>query len=191
MWFYKTHSQSAISIAATQPSVSQATAHKKRHAFLQFSLHPGNHRRVSRQLHHRKKACSSAICTAPRKPWASQPTASSQKKDMLLYDFHHEAFGEPADSFITKKRQRLLQELSDQRHDLERVPSLRHHQRSSITDEVQNKTENQPIALLQVELVSSKMVSENQKNFTATCEPTNPSRSFITSGMLAQDWPTN
>jgi hypothetical protein len=113
------------------------------------------------------------------------------EKDMLLCDFHHEAFGEPADSFITKKRQKLLQELSDQRHDVERVPSLRHHQRSSTTDEVQNKTENQPIALLQVELVSSKMVSENQKNFTATCEPTNPSRWFITSGMLAQDWSTN
>jgi hypothetical protein len=120
----------------------------------------------SRQLHRRKKTCS------------------------LLWDFHHEAVGEPADSFFTKKRQRLLRELSHRRYDADRVSALRHQQ--SYQHEMKFKTtENQPIAFLQVELVSSKMVSEKQKNSTATCEPTNTSRWFITSGMLPQDWPTN
>jgi hypothetical protein len=127
MWFYKTHSQSAISIAATQPSVSQATASsQRRYAFLQFSLHPGNHRRVSRQLHHRE--------------------------DMLFCNFlcTLETIGESADSFITEKRHARLRFVLHP-GSRGRVSRQLHHRKKTCSSAISTTkpSANQPTASLQ------------------------------------------
>jgi hypothetical protein len=63
-----------------------------------------------------KRTCTSAISTAPRKPWASQPTASSQiKKNMLLDNFHctQEADGETGKIHYKKKDKDFFEDPHD------------------------------------------------------------------------------
>jgi hypothetical protein len=74
-----------------------------------------------------KRTCTSAISTAPRKPWASQPTASSQiKKNMLLDNFHctQEADGETGKIHYKKKDKDFFEDPHD---NVEHVPALHYH----------------------------------------------------------------